>query len=278
MNTIRTGAYLSSGAVTFVLIGGGILAYWWSPASPMSRDEPALRLSNGDIEGASQAYLEQARGWGADQEREEALWRAARIEAVELGDPDRAIALLESFQEAWPESIWRAEAYALLAGLQEPHRTEERSLNLHDRVLYDEKLYEAAQTWELAANVNPTHVDAGAWLTRAAGIWMELGEDTRADSTWRRIGQYEDRAVEALMAIAGSRLAESPEEAYRNFRQLLSRDLDLADASLARLGLATALERMERYLEAEEAIDLALSEDLDDPALSQRKSRLETIR
>ena len=58
MNTIRTGAYLSSGAATFVLIGSLVLAYWWSPASPMTRDEPALRLSNGDIEGASLAYLE----------------------------------------------------------------------------------------------------------------------------------------------------------------------------------------------------------------------------
>jgi hypothetical protein len=42
--------------------------------------------------------------------------------------------------------------------------------------------------------------------------------------------------------------------------------------------MATSLERMERYLEAEETIDLALAEDLGNPTLTQRKRRLEAIR
>jgi hypothetical protein len=76
---LKTAFYLGSGAAGFFLAGVTVLAFWWSPASPLSRDEPAIRVSEGDIKGAADAYLIQSTGWGTDQEREEAMWRAALL-------------------------------------------------------------------------------------------------------------------------------------------------------------------------------------------------------
>jgi len=273
---IRLALYLGSGAIGFTALGLSVLGYWWSPASPLIRDEPALLMSVGDVEGASQAYLEQASGWGSDSEREEALWRAARIEAVELRSRKRAIEILEDFQDAWPDSEHRADAFALLAELYEPAqqiRSESESQAAHDA-----RVRRAARTWKRAVAADPEHAQAGDWLVRSAVLWTEVGQLQRADATWRMASAYDDRRIEALMAIAGTQLADAPARAYRGFSHVLSEASSQGDATLARLGMATALERMERYMDAEEAIDLALSEDLDDPALAQRKRRLETIR
>jgi tetratricopeptide (TPR) repeat protein len=217
--------------------------------------------------------MSQSIGWGPDVEREEALWRAAQLEAIELNSRKSAIELLKAFQKSWPESEHRADAFALLAELYEP----DRSARMKEKNLR-KALRKAAQTWELAAETDSDHERAGNWLVRAAGIWQELDRPARADSTWRKASAYPEHRLAALMAIANSQLAESPELAYDAFRRALKQNPDLADASLARLGMATALERMERYMDAEETIDLALSEDLGDPALTQRKRRLEAIR
>ena len=273
---IRMALYLGSGAIGFVALGLAVLGYWWSPLSPLTRDEPALLMSGGDVEGASRAYLQQANGWGSDAEREESLWRAAQIEAVELHNRKRAIQILEDFQEAWPDSDHRADAYALLAELYEPRQQDDLSKEKPDAI--ENRMRRAARTWKRAVAADPDHPHAGDWLVRSAVLWTQLEQHDRADATWRVASGYEDRRVEALMAIAGTQLAEAPERAYRGFRLVLSESPKPGDATLARLGMATALERMERYMDAEEAVDLALSEDLDDPALVQRKRRLETIR
>ena len=270
---LRTAVFLGTGAAGFVFAGAAVLVFWWSPASPLLRDEPAILVSAGDIEGASQAYREQATGWGSDSEREQALWRASQLEAIELESRKSAIELLKSFQDAWPQSEHRADAFGLLAELYEP----DRSAKVKEEVVHA-SLRRAAQTWELAAQTDPKHARAGDWLVRSAGIWEELDQSARADATWRKASHYPKHRVAALMAIGNSQLSDAPELAYDAFRKALKHNPELADASLARLGMATALERMERYMDAEEAIDLALSEDLDDPALTQRKRRLEAIR
>ena len=273
---IRLALYLGSGAIGFTALGLAVLGYWWSPASPLIRDEPALLMSVGDVEGASHAYLEQASGWGSDSEREEALWRAARIEAVELRSRTRAIEILEEFQDAWPDSAHRADAFALLAELYEP--VQQVRSETESQTAYETRVRRAARTWKRAVAADPEHPQAGDWLVRSAVLWTEVGQLQRADATWRMASAYDDRRIEALMAIAGTQLADAPARAYRGFSHVLSEASSQGDATLARLGMATALERMERYMDAEEAIDLALSEDLDDPALAQRKRRLETIR
>jgi tetratricopeptide (TPR) repeat protein len=259
---LKTALFLGSGAAGFVLAGVAVLLFWWSPASPLSRDEPAIKVSEGDIRGAADAYLVQSTGWGSDSEREEAMWRAALLEAVELGASRKAIQLLEEFQRTWPASDHRADGVALLAELYVENPKLQRK---------------AAQTWEYAARIAPDHPHAGDWLVRGAETWTGLGKIARAEATWRLVSRYPEHEVAAWMAIAGARLPDSPERAYEAFRQVLKRNPYPGDAALARLGMATSLERMERYLEAEETIDLALAEDLDNPTLTQRKRRLEAI-
>jgi len=217
--------------------------------------------------------MEQAVGWGSDAEREEALWRAAMLETVELGHRRKAIELLLDFQKTWPNSKHRADGFAHLAELYAPDQNEKLS-----RFQRKERSKKAAKTFELAANTAPEHPQAGAWLVRAAGIWTALEEETRADATWRKVSQYEEYRVAAMLSMANTILPESPEQAYRAFSEILAENPTGGDATLARLGLATALERMERYSEAEQTVDLALSEAGTDPALTQRKRRLEAIR
>jgi len=270
---LRTTLFLSAGAGVFALLGLLVVAFWWSPISPMSRDEPVILLSDGDVKGASRAYMQQATGWGSDKEREESLWRAAQLQAIELHSRKSALELLKAFQDSWPESEHRADAFALMAELYEPKRNGKLS-EKNKRA----RLRKAAHTLEIANQTNPEHERAGDWLVRAASIWMELDRPLRADAIWRKASNYKEHRVAALMAIANMQLADTPELAYDSFRRALKHNPDSNDATLVRLGMATALERMERYLEAEDTIDLALSEDLGDLTLSQRKRRLETIR
>jgi tetratricopeptide (TPR) repeat protein len=171
--------------------------------------------------------------------------------------------LLEDFQRTWPESDHQADGFTLLAELYVENPKQQRK---------------AAQTWEHAARIAPDHPNAGDWLVRAAETWSGLKETARAEATWRLVSRYPEHEVAAWMTIASARLPDSPEQAYEAFRQALKRSIDSGDAALARLGMATSLERMERYLEAEETIDLALAEDLGNPTLTQRKRRLEAIR
>ena len=273
VDRIRTAIFLSSGAAVFALIGATALVFWWSPISPLSRDEPALLVSSGDMDGASQAYLQQAVGWGSDAEREQAMWRAALLEAVELNHRRKAIRLLTEFQETWPNSIHHTEAYLLLAKLYEPGSEEDLT-----RVHRHERLRKTAQSLELALLSDAQHEQAGEWLVRIAGIWTELGDSTRADATWRRVTSYESHRVEAMLVLANGLLPESPEKAYRAFREVLQVNGSAGgDGTLARLGMATALERMEEYEAAEKNVNLALSENIEDQALQQRKRRLEAI-
>lgn len=273
VDRIRTAVFLGSGAAVFLLIGATALVFWWSPMSPLSRDEPALLVSAGDMDGASQAYLQQSVGWGSDSEREEAMWRAAMLEAVELNHRRKAIRLLTEFQESWPESVHQIEAYLLLAKLYEPGP--EENLSRADR---RERLRKTAQSLELALLNDAENQQAGEWLVRIAGIWTELGDSTRVDATWRRVMAYESHRVEAMLVLANGLLPHSPEKAYRAFRDVLQvNGVEGSDGTLARLGMATALERMEEYDAAEQNVNLALSENNDDQALQQRKRRLEAI-
>ena len=166
VDRIRTVVFLGSGAAVFALIGATALVFWWSPMSPLSRDEPALLVSAGDMDGASQAYLQQSVGWGTDAEREEAMWRAAMLEAVELNHRRKAIRLLTEFQEDWPDSAHQTEAYLLLAKLYEPGPEEDLT-----RAHRHERLRKTAQSLELAILSDTNHDQAGEWLVRIAGIW-----------------------------------------------------------------------------------------------------------
>ncbi len=126
----------------------------------------------------------------------------------------------------------------------------------------------------------PAHPDAGRWLLEAgkalARVEVEGDARTRADRLLARAAEHPDQAGQALLALARVKLADDPAAAYDAYDQAV-RALGSASAggALARLGMATALERLEGREAALAELDEALAGgDVLDASLIRRRQRL----
>lgn len=251
--------YVGLSVVAVVLLAGLGVGFWQSPWSPVALDRPAAKVASGQTRAAMAEYQSLATGWGPAPVREEAAWRAAQLRAVDGADPSGAATSLLLFIEAWPESEHVADAWARLAGvyatgLSEPLR--------------------AAEAYEYAAWAAPEHDDAGRWLLEAGRGFAALG---RAESAERALGlatQHDDRAASAWLALARMRLPTDANAAYEAYDMALRNAGGGPAANLARLGRATALERLEGGDAALAQLDGELSEAGGDAALVRRAQRL----
>lgn len=244
------------------VIGAGLVlgGLWHSPWSPAALQGPAELAAAGDPEGAIAAYLELAQGWGPADIRTEAAWRAAEVATIELDAPVRAVELLQTFIALGPEPTKAALAWERLGGLYAHH--------LGD-------LEHAALAWETAARLDPENPAVGRWYMGAGLMRMELGDKTGADADLRAATAIAAVATDAWLALGRKDLAEDPATAYESYDHALqSAGKDEATASLARLGMATALERLDGPDAALAEVDDAINEGDGDAALERRRSRL----
>jgi hypothetical protein len=257
------------GAVTAAVSLGAVAAFV-GPWSPHALHRPAGLVAAGAPAAARDAWLALAdhRLAGASN-RAAALWRAAQVTAVELNDPAAADALALRLIGEHPESADVPEALALRGVLaQRLGRPADAVTHLvaaadalGDGPRAGALLLSAAQLDPAQSGLSPAEREA--LLQRAAG------EPTAAARAWIELGNLS--------------LEASPAAAYEAYARALqaagAADGAESDAArTARLGMATALERLEGREAALAAVDEGLAEDADDEAMKRRKKRLDKRR
>lgn len=252
--------YLGRGVVGVMGAGLMIGGWWHSPWSPHALQAPAELAAAGDPEGAVEAYTALAEGWATRSTRTEAIWRASEVAAVELDAPNRALELLQTYLSLEPSPAEAARAWERLGGL------------------YAQRLGDparAAEAWETAAGLEPESPRAARWLLDAGLARVELGDTEAADRDLRAATADASLATDAWLALGRLDLGADPATAYESYdRALQSAGRDEATASLARLGMATALERLDGPDAALAVVDNAINEGDGDAALERRRSRL----
>lgn len=251
--------YVGLSGFAVALVAGLGIGFWQSPWSPVALDRPAAQVASGQTDAALAEYESLAQGWGPAPVREEAAWRAAQLRAVDGSAPDAAATGLLLFIQDWPDSDHTADAWARLAGvyavgLSQPQR--------------------AAEAYEYAAWAAPDHADAGRWLLEAGRGFAAAGKSESAERALGLATQHDDRAPSAWLALARMRLATDPNAAYEAYDMALRTAGTGPAANLARLGRATALERLEGGDAALAQLDGELAETGGDAALVRRAQRL----
>lgn len=261
----REGRYLGLAAVVAPALLGAATAFWQSPWSPVALERPAQLVAAGDLNGAVAAYGALAQGPGPESVREEAAWRAAQLTAFQAHDPASSVAQLKAWLNTADSvpAARRAEALALCAGLE--------SLEMGAPLV-------AATDWEQAASLQPDHPDAGRWLLEAGKAFARAGQVEDAHRTLSSQSVQLQDPGGAWLALARLHLAEDPAAAYDAYdRALRATSTGTAQHALARLGLATALERLEGREAALAELDQAWAEgDVVDRSLIRRRQRLES--
>lgn len=242
--------------VAIALLAGG---FWLSPWSPDAVDRPAMLAGWGFPNLAVSAYADLAHGWGPEDARAEALWRGASLAALDLGDPQRAMSMLRELVNRHPAHPRAPEAYARLATLYD--------LELRDPL-------RAAEQWSEAAKAAPEDARAGRWWLEAGLAFDRAALPDRAELALRTAAVYPDQAVRAWLALGRMKLVVAPAMAYACYDTALRDGATGEDARLARLGMATALERLDQRDVALAELDSAADAGVDDASLRLRRQRL----
>lgn len=247
--------YVTRGASAVALAVLSVGAFWLSPWSPEAVDRPALLWGWGFPNLAYEGWVQLAHGYAAPDTRAEALWRAANLAAIDLQLPGAAVEHLRELIRTYPEHPRVPEARERLAAL-------------YAGALREPRL--AASTWEAAAAEDPRAPAAGEWWLEAGISYARAGEPEDSERALRAATAYPQVAVDAWLALGSALLADEPDQAEDAFEQAIRAGAAGGEASLARLGVATALERDGRPEDALAALTQARVDGDQDEAIEQR--------
>jgi tetratricopeptide (TPR) repeat protein len=255
--------YLLRGIVTAMVVVGAWVVFWVSPISPAALDRTAARAAAGDAEGAVEAYLEQAASYGRVASRAESLWRAAVITHVTLDQPERAAELLETLIERYPDHKRVVDAHARMGLIHRHHNGDPIRAGLR---------------WVAAASVNPAHPEAGRWMLDAGLAFADAGDVEHALSALQVAASRPQHAVAAWLAQGRLQLQSDPAQAYSDYDAAFRAGADGEARRLAHLGMATALEYLDRREAALAELDGVVEDGEADAALKRRRNRLRARR
>ena len=239
------------------------VAFWTSALSPAALDRTAAQAASGDVAGAVDSYLEQADSIASASARGEALWRASVLTHVSLSEPQGAVQLLEQLIERIPEHPRVVDAHARIAMIQRHH---------------DGDPIRAGVRWVAAASVDPGHPEAGRWMLAAGLAFADAGDQDNALRALRVAATRSEQAVAAHLAQGRIHLQRDPAQAYSDYDAAFRAGADGEARRLAHLGMATALEYLDRRDAALAELDEALEEGESDAAIQRRRNRLRARR
>ena len=231
--------------------------------SPAALDRTAAQAAAGDVDGAVSAYIDQANGLNSVERRGEALWRASVLTHVALSSPQHAVDLLEELIERFPEHPRVVDAHARIALIQRHH---------------DGDAVRAGMRWVAAASIDPRHVDAGRWMLDAGLAFADAGDFDSALRAFRIAEARSEQTVAAKLAQGRIHLLRDPAQAYSDYDAAFRSGADQEAQRLAQLGMATALEYLDRRDAALAELDEVIEEGDADAALERRRDRLRARR
>lgn len=245
----------------FVVWGAlGLGVWWWSPWSPDAIARPTTLRAWGFPHLALRAYEDLGGGLAPADTRAEALWRGASLAAGDLDDPNKAIELLRALVNRHPRSPRALAAWDWLATLYD--------LRSRDPL-------RAAECWQAGAELAPTDPGSPARWLRAGLAFARAREPERAESALRLATRWAESAPEAWLALGELLLPRDPVAAGEAFQRALANNATGTTATLARLGVVTALERADRHEAALSQVEAYIELGDADGALLARKRRLE---
>ena len=239
------------------------LFFWMSPMSPGALDRTASRAAAGDASGAVEAYLSQADAYGRSASKGEALWRAAVITHVTLNQPESAVELLETLIVRYPNHQRVVEAHARMGMIHRHHHGDP---------------IRAGMRWVAAASVDPGHEDAGRWMLDAGLAFADAGDVENALAALEVAASRPQQAVASWLAQGRLQLRSDPAQAYSNYDAAFRSGAEGEARRLAHLGMATALEYLDRREAALAELDEVVEDGEADAALKRRRNRLRARR
>jgi len=248
----RPVAAAAVGLLAAAVLGVGLLTV---PRSPVAWS--ALAPVDRTAEDMLAQHLHAAEGWGADATRADHLWQACLTAETTVDAPEQALALVERLLSEHPESRHHHDALALRA------RILERTLPSR-----------AAEAWAAVASNDPAHPDAGVHWLRAGDLRAQAGDLTGATQAYESASASPPQAARAWLAIGRLTLSEDPAKAHAAYDRALQAAQRPAMVRVARLGVATALERLEGREAALAEVDEAIAETGADASLERRRDRL----
>ena len=205
-------------------------AGWWaSPRSPAALNRPASLLAQGNSEAALEAYLKLADRWVSDDTRLDALWFAALIAHVDLDRPKVA-----------------AETLELCLDLEPTIQRQVMILDRLARVAVDTDANESASWWRKAAQIAPTHPQAGRRWIQSGLASMEAGEPLAAEQALLNASEHHIVAVQSYMLLAQLSLQDNPAAAHAYYDAVLTNGVDGVYESVAIAGRHTAEEMLNK--------------------------------
>ncbi len=208
-----------------------LLGLWVSPMSPAAMSRADAALGQGNPEVAVQRYEWIAAVNPARADREEALYRAGMVLVTDLRRPVEARSKFSEMLRRNPNHPRRAEVLEQIGSLlmAEPGRAAD-----------------AADALEGSVEAAPQDVRVPGRLMLAATARAESGDREAADRVWQRLQrEYPEQAQRALLARADMWLAaDLPERAVSLYERVAKESQDPSELAVARLGVATCLERL----------------------------------
>jgi tetratricopeptide (TPR) repeat protein len=255
--------YLLRGVGSAVGLVCAWMLFWTSSISPVALDQTAARAAAGDAEGAVEAYLAQANSIGRDSTKGEALWRAAVITHVSLNRPDEAADHLETLIEHHPDHPRIVDAHARMGLIHRHHHGDP---------------IRAGMRWVAAASNDPGHEDAGRWMLDAGLAFADAGDVENALAALEVAASRPNQAVAAWLAQGRLQLQRDPAQAYTDYDLAFRAGAEGEARRLAHLGMATALEYLDRREAALAELEEVVEDGEADAALTRRRNRLRARR
>ncbi len=255
--------YLLKGVLAATVMVFAGIAFWMSPMSPAAIDRTAAQAARGDVEGAVSSYLAQADSWSSQRARGEALWRASVLTHVSLSRPTEAADMLEQLIEQYPEHPRVVDAHARIALIQRHHNGDP---------------VRAGVRWVAAASIDPSHPDAGQWMLNAGIALADAGDSDNALRALRVAKGRPEQAIAANLALGRLHLQRDPAQAYSDYDAAFRAGASGEARRLAHLGMATALEYLDRRDAALAELDEVAEDGEVDAALQRRRDRLRARR
>ena len=255
--------YILRGVASACAIVGTWLLFWMSSISPAALDRTAVQAAAGDANGAVESYMAQAESIGRDSSKGEALWRAAVISHVSLNQAEQAVRLLERLIERYPNHPRVVEAHARMGMIHRHHHGDP---------------VRAGIRWVAAASVDPGHTDAGRWMLDAGLAFADAGDVENALAALEVAATRPEQAVASWLAQGRLQLRSDPAQAYSNYDAAFRAGADGEAKRLAHLGMATALEYLDRREAALAELEEVVEDGEADAALKRRRNRLRARR
>ncbi len=255
--------YLLKGvaAAAFAVAAG--IGFWMSPLSPASIDRTAAQAARGDVAGAVASYTDQSNSWASRARRGEALWRAAVLTHVSLDKPEDSERMLEQLIERFPDHPRVVDAHARIALIHRHHNGDP---------------VRAGVRWIAAASIAPAHVDAGQWMLNAGIALADAGDSDNALRALNVAKSRPEQAVAANLALGRLHLQRDPAQSYSDYDAAFRAGASGESRRLAHLGMATALEYLDRRDAALAELDEVAEDGEADAALERRRNRLRARR